>query len=243
MTLPPRPRIRPTLLFKDKPHGAAAEAYRSLRTAMQFLPSEKRGPVVFTSCSKGEGKTACVSNLGVALASAGARVLLVDADLRSPRLHDIFHLQGPAGLATLLAGTVEAAAAVRDSGVAGLQVVPCGQIPQDPSELIGRPILDDCLKAWKEDYDYVLFDAPPLLGITDPLVLGRRVGRAVLVVRAVRTTDRALGAAAEQLRDAGIDVLGAVITGHRFPQQDYGYAYARAPAAAAAPTPPTHPLE
>lgn len=231
MAIPPRARIRPTVLFKERPQSAAAEAYRSLRTAMMFLPDDKRGPVVFTSCAKGEGKTACVSNVGVALASAGHRVLLVDADLRSPQLHRVFHLKGPAGLAPLLAGAVSAAEAVRESGTLGLHIVPCGEQPQDPSELIGNPMLGSLVQSWRDAYDYVIFDAPPLLGITDPLVLARRLGRAVLVVRAVRTTDRSLAAAVEQLRDAGVDVLGAVITGHRHPHEDYGYGYTRPVAA------------
>lgn len=210
-----RTHARP-LVFRDRPRSPAAEAYRTLRTALHFLPEDRQGSVVVTSCHPGEGRTACVANLGVALASAGRRVLLVDADLRHPRLAQCFGLTPGGGLGALLTGP-ETADGPLSTGLPGLDVLPAGESPPNPAELLDRPSMEPCLAAWRATYDHILFDSPPLTGLTDTLVLARRVRRALLVVRAMRTTEQDVAAAAKRLRHAGVDVLGAVLLGHRAP--------------------------
>jgi capsular exopolysaccharide synthesis family protein len=209
------------LVFRDRPRSPAAEAYRNLRTALHFLPEDRQGPFVVTSCQPGEGRTACVANLGVALASAGRRVLLVDADLRRPRLAQFFGLTPGGGLGALLAST-DAAEGPLATGLAGLEVLPAGEIPPNPAELLDGPALQRCLTTWQSTYDHVLFDSPPLAGLTDTVVLARRVRRALLVVRAMRTTEQDVAAATKRLRQAGVDVVGAVLVGHRSPNAALG---------------------
>lgn len=210
------------LVFRDKPRSPAAEAYRNLRTALDFLPDERRGPLVVTSCRTGEGKTACVANLGLALAAAGRRVLLVDADLRHPRLAQFFGLEPGSGLGSMLSGPAPGQAPLA-TGLTGLDVLPAGPVPPNPAELLDRPALAACLEAWTAAYDDILFDSPPLAGLTDTVVLARRVRRALVVVRAMRTTDDDLASGVKRLRLAGVDVVGAVLLGHRAPQAAGGY--------------------
>ncbi len=215
---------RHLLALRDKPGSPVAEAYRSLRTSLQFLSEERQGALVVTSWSKGDGKTTCVANLGVALATAGRRVLLVSADMRQPGLDRIFGPMHRPGLSRLLGGGGEQDG-VQPTDVPGLDVLPCGPIPPNPAESLGMPVLDALLRGWQQAYGHVLFDAPPLLGVTDALLLARRVGRALLVVRAMRTTDRALATSSRLLREAGVDVLGCVLVGHRAPEDASAYGY------------------
>ena len=214
------------LVLRDQPRSAAAEAYRGMRTSLQLLPQDKQSSVVFTSCNQGEGKTFCSVNLAIALAAAGKRVLMVDADMRRPALHKAFHYEADtSGLSDFLAGQTPSPL-VHITEVENLSVVGAGPIPPNPSELLGLPAMLQSCAHWAEEYDHVLFDAPPVSGITDPLVLARVVGRAILVVRAGQTSDRSLRRTADQLRSAGVDVLGVVLNGRRVPQgYEYGYGY------------------
>lgn len=220
MALALRTHARP-LVFRDRPRSPAAEAYRNLRTALQLLPEDRQGPVVVTSCQAGEGRTACVANLGVALASAGHRVLLVDADLRRPRLAQFFGLSPSGGLRALLADP-DSQEGPLATGLNGLHVLPAGEAPPNPAELLDRPTLVRCLASWRSAYDHILFDSPPLTGLSDAVVLARQVRRALLVVRAMRTTEQDVAAVTRRLRHAGVDILGGVLVGHRTPSAAAG---------------------
>jgi capsular exopolysaccharide synthesis family protein len=212
------------LVLQHHPRSAVAEAYRSLRTALQFLPREKQRSLVVTSAGPGEGKTTCAVNLALSLASAGRRVLLVDGDMRRPMLHRIFGLGKTIGLSHALSGQAQDGF-IQETDVPGLEVVPCGTLPPNPTELLGQSALGILLARWQEQYDHVLFDSPPLLGLADALILARQVGRAVVVVQSSRTEERHLRHAAAQLRDGGVEVLGAVLNGVLPRDAPYGYGY------------------
>lgn len=221
-----------TQIVRNKPQSASAEAFRGLRASLQFLPPDRQGSFIITSCAPGEGKTCVSVNLALALATAGKHVLLVDADMRRPMLHNVFGTGRTLGLSHLLSHQTEDDSP-QDTEIAGLSVLPCGTLPPNPSELLGGAALPGYLGRWKQTYDHVIFDTPPLLGLADSLVLARQVGRALLVLRASETTDRSLRRAVAQLRDASVDVLGVVLNDVRLtPQSDgYGYQYyAREPA-------------
>ena len=222
----PRSKRDNVIVLRDRPQSPAAEAYRGVRTSLHLMPREKQVAVVVTSPVAGDGKTYCAVNVASALAIAGKRVLLVGADMRRPSLHSVFGLQQADGLSEFLAEQAPEAG-IQETNIPGLDLLQSGRIPPNPSELLGADRFGEGFQAWRTAYDHVLFDAPPVLGVTDALVLARQVGRALLVVRAGRTTDRELRRATEHLRVAGVDVLGVILNGHRQPHEAYSaYAYA-----------------
>jgi succinoglycan biosynthesis transport protein ExoP len=218
----PRGQVIP---LRDLPQSPAAEAYRGVRTSLQLMPREKQVALVVTSPSAGEGKTYCAVNVAIALAVAGKRVLLVGADMRRPALHGLLGLRQGSGLSEYLAGQEEEAP-IEDCGVAGLSVLQSGHVPPNPSELLSAQRFAEGFTQWRSQYDHILFDATPVLGVTDALVLAQQVGRALLVVRAGRTTDRELRRACDVLRGADVDILGVVLNGFRAADALYApYAY------------------
>lgn len=227
-----RDRRAARVVSLDEPRSVAAEAYRTLRTSLQFIGLERRVEVVqVTSPSPCEGKTTTLANLGVAFASAGLRTVLVDADLRRPRLHEFFGVDNRAGLTSLLAGAAPLAEAV--SPVAGqpfLAVLPSGPIPPNPSELLASGRMADVLDEVRRESDIVLVDSPPVLAVTDALVLGGLVDGVVVVATASLTTRLGLRRAVEQLTQVGAPVLGTVVNGAAAQGGDGGYGYGYAPA-------------
>jgi non-specific protein-tyrosine kinase len=184
-----------------------------------------------------EGKTATVVNLGVTLASAGRRVILLDLDLRRPRLGSFFGMPGNVGATSVLVGDAPLAQVLREvsigDGVPHLQVLASGPVPANPAEALGSGRLTELLGQLQATADVVIIDAPPLLPVTDALVLAGRVDGVLLVVAAEKTRRRTLGSAVELLRNAEAPVLGAVLNGasrrHHF--ASYGYAYSHSEAA------------
>jgi capsular exopolysaccharide synthesis family protein len=208
----PEAPARPLTVQHD-PLGPRAEAYRSLRTSLQFADAGSDARVVVvTSALPGEGKTTTTANLAVTLAETGARVALVDADLRRPRLADAMGLEGAAGLTDVLIGRAALADVAQPWGRDGLDVVAAGQVPPNASELLGSTRMRELLHELRGTYDYVLFDAPPLLPVTDAAVLSH-IADGALVVAAVGRTPRArLAEAVGHLRRIDTRVVGVVLT-------------------------------
>lgn len=220
---PPDARSR-FLVLRDRPRSPAAEAYRSLRTSVQFLPPEKQRAFLITSSVPSEGKTSTAVNVGLAFASAGRRVLLVDADMRRPMLHRVFGLGKVLGLSHVLSSQADLSV-IQSTDVPNLDVLPVGPLPPNPSELLGLGTVDTLLTECCARYDHVVFDTPPLLGVTDAVVLSRHVGRAILVLRAGLTSDKAVQRALELLSEAKAEVLGVVLNDLSRGQDGYGYYY------------------
>lgn len=215
----------PRVAFEQAPHSAAAEAFRSLRTSLQFLEAERTRVVAVTSPAPDEGKTMCAVNMAVSLARSGRRVLLVDADLRQPGIHDMFALGRVQGLANLL-GAQAGDDLIQESGVENLDILPGGTPPPNPSELLERPALAAGIARWRERYDHIVFDTPALLSVTDGVLVARRAGSAIMVARTTSTRDRALMRAVALLREAGVDVLGAILNDANMRSGAYdGYGY------------------
>ncbi len=204
----------------------AAEAYRSLRTSVQFMGLDRKIRVIqITSPSQAEGKSTTIANLAVALASAGQRVVIVDADLRRPRIHHFFGLDNTFGLTSVLVGDVSLADAMQPApGLPRIHVLASGPIPPNPSELLAANRTAELLKTLAQHADVVLIDCPPVLPVTDATVLAPRCDATLLVVRAGRTHQGQLRRAAEVLAHVSAPVAGIVLNGLTS-ESGYGYSY------------------
>ena len=214
---------RDLTVFRD-PTSAVAEACRSIRTNLMFLSAEKEVHVlVVTSPGPQDGKTTAAISLAVTMAQGGARVLLVDTDMRKPRIHRSFGLKSDRGLSTVMMGDTALADVIFHSEVPNLDVLPCGPTPPNPAELIHterfREILDQC----RRDYARVVLDSPPAAFVTDPAILGNLADGVVLVVRAGHTTREAVSFARRQINDARARILGVII--NRTDRRAGGYGY------------------
>ena len=211
------------LFVQSEPTSPRSEAFRSLRTNLQFLDVEG-GPRAFvvTSSIPGEGKTTTAANLAVAMSQSGLRTLVVDADLRDPSLANIFGIEGAVGLTDVLIGNVALEDATQTWGVDGLIILPAGRIPPNPSELLGSKAMLDLLRSLEQTYDAVLIDTPPLLPVTDAALLSAQVRGALVVIAAGRTHTGELQSAIESLKNVGAHVAGLVIT--MLPAKAMGYA-------------------
>lgn len=222
---------RTPLIVQSDPQSPRAEAFRSLRTNVQFVALDGgRRSITVTSAVPSEGKSTTAANLAIAMAENGARVVLVDADLRRPRVAELMGVDGSAGLTDVLIGRAELDDVVVPWGRGGLRVLPAGQIPPNPSELLGSEGMHALLEVLLEQADSIIIDAPPVLPVTDAAILARITGGAVLVSAVGRTTGKQLGATLDTLVGAGGKVLGVVMTmvpsRRRTPEASY-YRYER----------------
>lgn len=208
----PSAQKRPLIVHAD-PRSPRAESFRSLRTNLQFLNVEG-GPRSFivSSAGPGEGKSTTTANLAIALAETGARVALVDGDLRLPRVADYMGIEGGVGLTDVLIGRVELADALQKWGRGQLFVLTSGPVPPNPSELLGSAAMDHVLAALTEHFDYVLIDAPPLLLVTDAAVLSNKTRGVILAAASGKTKKHDLTGAIRSLETAGGVLLGLVVT-------------------------------
>ncbi|HWL78713.1 polysaccharide biosynthesis tyrosine autokinase [Microbacterium sp.] len=208
----PDAKARPLIVHAD-PRNPRAESFRSLRTNVQFLNVEGGSSrYVVTSSGPGEGKSTTTANLAISLAETGARVALIDGDLRLPKVADYMGIEGAVGLTDVLIGRVELVDAMQKWGRGNLFVLPAGRIPPNPAELLGSTAMDRVLAALSEHFDYVLIDSPPLLLVTDAAVLTKKATGALLVTASGATKRPELQGAVSSLDRAGADLLGIVVT-------------------------------
>jgi non-specific protein-tyrosine kinase len=212
-----------------------------LRTNLQFVDIEHHlSSVVVTSAVIGEGKSTTACNLALALAEAGSRVVLVEGDLRRPRVDEYLGLERAVGLTNVLLGEVALEDALQPFGANRLQVLPSGPLPPNPSELLGSSAMQSLLDRLEQVADLVVIDAPPLLPVADASVLGALASGVLLVVDASKTRRDAVRHAADQVRSVGGTLLGAVLT--QLPikgPEAYGYGRKYGYAASAAEVPKT----
>jgi capsular exopolysaccharide synthesis family protein len=189
---------------------ADAEPYRALRTAVSFLnPDDPPVTILITSPMPGDGKTTTAANLAKALADAGEKVLLLDADLRRARLSRSFGLPRELGITSVITREVTLEGALLTAEV--LDVLPAGRVPPNPSELLGSQSMRAILEAVRERYDVVIIDAPPVLAVTDAVVLAPLVDATVLVVQHGKTRRAALSESVRRLAAVGSPTVGVVL--------------------------------
>ncbi len=203
------------LVTERDPRSPVAEAYRVLRTSVDFARVSHPGSTLLvTSSLQREGKTTTAANLAAITALAGRSVILVDADLRRPNIHKLFGLENAdgAGLTgVLVGGQVEVERALRPTAVYGLRILPSGPIPPNPAELLASARMGEVIQQLKALADVVIFDSPPLLAVSDPVILGSQLEGALLVVDAGHTRHGELARAVDALERAAVPILGVVL--------------------------------
>ncbi|HEY7873545.1 MAG TPA: polysaccharide biosynthesis tyrosine autokinase [Actinomycetota bacterium] len=201
------------LVTTSETKSAASEAYRGLRTNLQFILGQQgRKSLVVTSPAAGEGKSVTTANLAVTLAKAGVRTVVVSADLRRPTLERYFGVDKRHGLATFLDGTDTSPwDVVKDPGIKGLRIVPSGPIPENPAELLVSPRLGQLVDFLEANSDLTLIDSPPILAVADAAIIASRVGGTVLVIDASSTARSASIHARDHIERGGGELVGVVL--------------------------------
>lgn len=206
-----------------------SEGYRTIRANLKYVNVDD--PIrafVVTSPTPGDGKTTVACNLAIALAQAGSKVCLVEADLRRPRVSEYLQLNANTGLSEVLAGQIKLEEALQDWGHGMLQVLPPGTIPPNPSELLGSHQMAQAIATLKRDFDVVVLDTPPLLAVSDAAVLASQADGAVVVVRYGKTSRDAVRNSVASLEQINAKIVGTVLNavpGKRGGAYGYGYGY------------------
>ena len=210
------------------PQSTAAESFRTLRATVSLMPkSDSYKVLAMTSTIPSEGKSLVASNLAIVFAQTGLKALLIDADLRRPSVHKAFQLHAPQGLTDFLRGDIENyKEIVQTSEVPNLDVICCGAIPDNPSELIGSKKMSDFMKTIRGDYDRIVLDCPPVSAVSDPLVLAARSDGVVFVNKFNKIRREHARRSIQRIQDAGIHILGVALNDIDFEGKDsYYYSY------------------
>lgn len=201
------------LIVDSNARSVRAEAYRQIRTNLQFIDATKPvGVFVLTSSMPDEGKTTTAVNLAIAFADYGKRVLLIEADLRRPKVADYLDIERSVGLSNVLVGQVAVDDVLQPWGRGRLTVLPSGTLPPNPSELLGNPAMSDLVARLRRSYEIIIIDAPPVLPVTDAAVMSRLADGVVVIVRFGKTTRNQLAASLRSLDAVDARVLGTVMT-------------------------------
>ena len=205
--------------------SAASEAYRTLRTNIQFMTLDNlTKSILVVGAHPGCGKTTTVVNLAMSMAQSGFSVLLVDTDLRRPKLHHIFHCKNFFGLTTLLIESdLNLNAARHKTHIPNLEILPSGPIPPNPAELLASHKMQKVLKELQNRYDYVILDSPPLLNMADASILSSLADATILVVGYGETTREEAVKVHQQLKMAKANIVGVVINGAPMSHDYYSY--------------------
>jgi len=212
------------LYIQQQPKSTVAECCRTIRTNLLFMSPEKPAKrIVVTSAGPQEGKTTTLISMGITLANGGQRVLLVDSDMRRPRLHKSFGVPNSLGLSSLIVGEGSLEEAIKSTTIPGLFVLPSGPVPPNPAELLHTERFKALARELGEKFDRVLFDSPPVGAVTDPLVLANQMDGTLLVAKMLRTNKDLAERAAKSLKDANARVLGVVLNDVDLEKRQYGY--------------------
>ena len=214
------------LVTQNDPKNPGAEAYRVIRTGIQFAQAGKElQTIALTSCTPNEGKSTTIANLAVVLTQAGKSVLLIDCDMRNPTVHKNFNLSNKLGLSSCISMGTALSDAVQKTSIEGLYALTGGVIPPNPSELLGSEQMKNLLQRAKEQYDYVLIDTPPVMPVTDALIVSRFVDGMILVIASAEVKVEMARDVKNQLVNAGANILGVVLNKVRSEHHGYGYGY------------------
>ncbi len=216
------------LYVLHNPKSMAAECSRAIRTNLLFMsPDNPLKTFIITSAMPREGKTTTAVNLAATMAQTGSRVLIVDTDLRKPRIHKSFGLPNDVGVSSIIVGETRLEDAIRHSELPGLDVLTCGPIPPNPAELLHTAKFQELLTLLKSKYDKVIFDAPPVGAVTDPVILGTQVDGVILIAKTGYTAREMVVHAVRTLEDARVHLLGVILNDMDISAKKYGYYYGK----------------
>jgi capsular exopolysaccharide synthesis family protein len=212
-----------TITYSD-PKSTISEAYRTIRTGVIFSSTDhQQRSLLVTSAEPKEGKTVISCNLAITMAQAGNRVLLIDADMRKPRIHKVFGLDNSVGLSSLLVGQGKLKHAVQKSPIPNLMLLTSGPIPPNPSELLGSEQMKKLLASMKEGFDRIVIDSPPTVAVTDSTILGNMVDQVLLVVSSGQTSREVVARCKQIFNDVQAQLLGVVLNNFNVRHRDYYY--------------------
>lgn len=214
------------LITKLNPRSPISEQYRTIRTNLQFSSvDETLQSILITSPNAAAGKSITSANVAIVYAQQGKKTLLIDADLRKPTVHYTFRLDNLRGLSNVLVGDSTIEDSIEKSDVDNLDILSCGPIPPNPSELLASKRMQDVLENAKQLYDFIIFDTPPALAVTDAKILANIVDGSLIVYRSGVTEMEEAERTADLMKDSKARLLGAVLNDRTKENSNYYYYY------------------
>lgn len=214
------------LITLSSPKSPISEAYRTLRTNILFSSiDEQIRTIMVASAQSGEGKTTTISNLAIAYAQEGKKVLLIDGDLRKPSLHKIFTVSNHTGLTSVLSNQSELQDVITETPIEHLHVITSGPVPPNPSEMLSSRKMKTVLEEMKEIYDVILFDTPPVLAVTDALIVSSLCDGVILVVNSSKVKKDLVKKAKANLEIANTRIFGVVLNNVKLGKENPYYYY------------------
>lgn len=214
------------LIAHKNPKSVVAEQFRTIRTNIHFsLPDKELKTLLVTSATPGEGKSTNSSNIAVVFAQEGRRVLLVDADMRKPTVHHTFGLNNTKGLSNALTRQIELKQVVQSTEVENLFVITSGPIPPNPAELLASQTMTSVIDEILQQFDLIIFDAPPVLSVTDAQILSNKCQGTVLVVEAGQAEKDSTLKAKDALVASKANILGVILNNFVLQRDHYYYQY------------------
>lgn len=214
------------LIVQSDPRSYISEQYRSIRTNIQFsMPDGELKTLLITSAGPNEGKSTTAANIAGVFSQEGKKVLLIDADMRKPTTHFTFHIRNAFGLSSLLARQCEIEDALKLTHVNGLSVITSGVIPPNPAELLASNQMDKIIEQLSVEFDLIIFDAPPILSVTDAQIIANKCDGTILVVNSGETGKEEVVKAKESLEKAQSNIIGVVMNNFELEKDHYYYHY------------------
>jgi capsular exopolysaccharide synthesis family protein len=208
----------------NEPKSIISESLKGVRTALLFSSAEQAPTtILITSAGAKEGKTFCAANLAITMAQSGSKVVILDCDMRRPRLHRIFNAKREVGMSNFLVGTGALKDALIPTPVENLDFIPVGPIPPNPSEILGSNKMTALIEALKKKYDRIIIDSPPTSAVTDASILSSKADGVVLVIRAGDTPRNLVQTGLSRLNSVNAHILGAVLNGVKAERDGYYY--------------------
>ena len=212
------------LITLSEPKSTASESYRGIRTSILFSAADNAPRVILvTSAAPSEGKTITAANIAVTMAQAGNRVLIMDCDLRRPKLHRMFNVQRDRGVSNILVGNCSLDEVILHSAIPGIDIVPCGPVPPNPSEMLGSQKMVKLMEMLRDRYELVILDSPPITAVTDAVILSRLVDGVLLVIREGETHREIVKNGISLLKAANAHILGAILNSVTMGRDSYYY--------------------